>query len=220
MFSIPFFKKRAINSGEAGDNLSQRTGIIKPRSQKETAGASLKSEQGSISFDGDYGYYERITLYRFLRDQIPIINGAVWTWARLCSSPLEFFVKNGESEETRKTLLKAVEALGQKIAANQYMKAGGFDKLSDLFFNSLFIDGAFAGGIEIDKNGAVSGFTPCDVRKLSFEYEDGLKIYYETENGKILMDPATFIYIPLDDDSIDPRGRSILQSIGFVSRLE
>jgi hypothetical protein len=48
----------------------------------------------------------------------------------------------------------------------------------------------------------------------------GLRIYYETPEGKRLLDPENFIYIPLDEDSTDPRGKSILQSIGFVSRLE
>ncbi len=36
----------------------------------------------------------------------------------------------------------------------------------------------------------------------------------------MLVDPETFIYIPLDDDSTDPRGKSILKSVGYVSRME
>jgi len=220
MSAFPFLKKRTRDNRKSTASLNARAGIVKPRIANETAGASLKNEQSSIGIEGGYGYYERLTLYRFLRDQIPIINGAIWTWTRLCSSPMEFIVEGPDDQRKRNFLTTEIEKLGRKLSLNPYLKSSGLDQLSDQFFNSLFVDGAFAGGIELDDKGAITGFTPCDIRNLTFEYDDGLKIYYESENGKTLMDPETFIFIPLDSDPTDPRGKSILQSIGFVSRLE
>ncbi len=200
--------------------LAGRAGIIRPRSTREKAGASLKSGQASLSFTGDYGYNERITLYRFLRERIPVVNGAVWTWVRLCSSPIEFFSEGTKQADKSGQLGSAVDDLNNRLSPNPYQKSGGLDRLSDLFFSSLFVDGAFAGNIEIGSDGKIAGFTPCDIRNLTFEYEDGWKIYHESESGRTLMDPSTFIYIPLDDEVADPRGRSILQSVGFVSQVE
>lgn len=237
MFGLPFFKKKNSNdlkhkvSGQATRHLrdsskspradlAQRAKIIKPRRPRQKAGVSLKDDYARISFPADYGYYERITLYRFLREQIPVVNGAIWTWARLCSSPMEFHPSGSDREADISRLNSAIDDLNLRLAPNPYYKSGGLERLSDLFFSSLFVDGAFAGNIEVGSDGRLIGFVPVDVRKLTFEYDDGWKIYHESAEGKRLLDPANFIYIPLDDDSIDPRGKSILQSIGFVSRLE
>ncbi len=220
MFGLPFLKKRDNKSKTPRADLAQRAKSIKPRRPRQKAGASLKDDYAGISFPADYGYHERITLYRFLREQIPVVNGAIWTWVRLCSSPMEFNPSGSDREADKTSLNSAIEDLNRRLVPNPYYKSGGLERLSDLFFSSLFVDGAFAGNIEIGNDGRLIGFLPVDVRKLTFEYEDGWKIYHETSDGKRLLDPATFIYIPLDDDSIDPRGKSILQSIGFVSRLE
>lgn len=244
MFGWPFFRdknsgnknlsgrasrdgRNDIGSGRPVE-LAQRAKPIKQRHIRQKAGTSLKGEKDRITFAADYGYYERITLYRFLKEQIPVVNGAVWTWTRLCSSPMEFVSSAKKTEAENSRLRSAVDQLNRELAPNAYYKSGGLERLSDLFFSSLFTDGAFAGMIEPGKNGAIIGFQPVDVRNLTFEFESdsseptmrGLKIYYETPDGRRLLDPENFIYIPLDDDSSDPRGRSILQSIGFVSRLE
>ncbi len=220
MFGLPFLKKRENRKKSPRADLAQRAKIIKPRRPRHKAGASLKDDYARISFPADYGYYERITLYRFLREQIPVVNGAIWIWVRLCSSPMEFHPSASDREADITRLNSAVDDLNLRLAPNPYYKSGGLERLSDLFFSSLFVDGAFAGNIEVGSDGRLIGFLPVDVRKLTFEYDDGWKIYHESDEGKRLLDPANFIYIPLDDDSIDPRGKSILQSIGFVSRLE
>lgn len=228
MFGLSLFKKKIDPQRKQHVELSQRARVPKPRQIRQKAGTSIKGDHGKITFPADYGYYERITLYRFLRDQIPVVNGAVWTWTRLCSSPMEFHPSIDKTESGASRLRKFVDDLNRRLAPHSFYKSGGIDRLSDLFFSSLFTDGAFAGLLEFNQNDGVTGFRPVDIRKLTFEYEtgadqpstDGLQIYYETESGKLLLDPANFIYIPLDDDSVDPRGRSILQSIGFVSRLE
>lgn len=228
MFGLNFHKKKNPSIYSKPVELAQRARPIRPRNARQKAGTSLKDEQNKITFPADYGYYERITLYRFLKEQIPVINGAIWTWTRLCSSPLEFFPSPDKTESEIARLNTIIDRLNIALAPSPYYKSGGLERLSDLFFDSLFTDGAFAGTVEIDNKKGVVGFAPVDVRNLTFEFEGdssepslrGLKVYYETPDGKCLLDPANFIYIPLSDDSTDPRGKSILQSIGFVSRLE
>jgi len=223
MFGFSLFKKtESDGKSQAGtrSELSQRGRIIKPRRPKRKAGGMLADDRSALSFSSDYGHYERVSLYRFLREQIPIVNGAIWTWTRLCSSPMEFNPQSNKSDSDTAAVNDIVELLNQRLAPNAYYKSGGIDRLSDLFFSSLFTDGAFAGYIEYDQNGVI-GFNPVDVRSLSFESEGrDTIICLETPEGKRRLDPAEFIYIPLDDDSTDPRGKSILQSIGFVSRIE
>ena len=220
MFGLRFRKGKNEGTNMTQAQLAQKGRILRPPRSREKGAAAMKSELAQINFPGDYGFSEKISLYRFLRDNIPIINGAIWVWVRLCSSPIEFYVRDSANQRNSAILKTHVDELNRRLAPNSYYKSGGLERLSDQFFNSLFVDGAFAGNIEIDEDGKFTGFSPCDVRNLSFEFDSGLKIYHDTGNERVLLDPATFIYIPLDDDPTDPRGKSILQSVGFVSRLE
>ncbi len=221
MIKIPFFKKTGKSKQIPSTALSQRAPANKPHHHARTRpGAGLANKQAMISFPDDYSYNERVTLYRFLRENIPVINGAIWVWVRLCSSPMEIHLAENITERNKAKLRDAIDELNNKLAPNQYYKTGGLQRLSDLFFNSLFVDGAFAGNIDLSESGGINGFSAVDLRKLVFENEDELKIYIDSYNEKILADQSSFIYIPLDDDVSDPRGKSILQSIGFVSRLE
>jgi hypothetical protein len=215
-------KKQKISRGILAANAR----MIKAHQAREKVGSSLKSGSAAISLPAEYGFAERVTLYRFLRENIPVISGAIWIWSRLCASPMEFQLSGGPSKHNIALLKSHLDKLNTLLSPNAYYKSGGLDRLCDLFFSALFIDGAFAGNIEIDQSGKLAGFKPCDIRSLLFESENdqtgypGWKIYREIEGNRELLDPATFIYIPLDDDVCDPRGKSILQSVGFVSRLE
>jgi hypothetical protein len=215
MFKLQF---RSRGKTESANNTNQSSAVLATsRIGREKVGSTLKSISAGIALPADYGYSERISLYRFLRENIPIINGALWVWVRLCSSPMLFQSSDNSGLKNR------LDKLGAILAPNDYFKSGGLERLSDLFFSSLLIDGAFAGMIETDASGRLTAFTPCDIRNLSFEKDDehaGWRIYHETPDGRILLDSSRFIYIPLDDDANDPRGRSILQAVGFVSRLE
>jgi hypothetical protein len=81
-----------------------------------------------------------------------------------------------------------VSELNQRLASDDYRKSGGLERLSDLFFNSLFTDGAFAGEIELGGSKGVTRFIASDVRRLSFEKDGGApaswRIFRETEDGK------------------------------------
>ncbi len=222
-----FKKKPRTTAGRPNRGfLSASASVIKTRLAREKVGSSLKSNPATITLPADYGFSERVTLYRFLRENIPIIGGAIWIWSRLCASPMEFHLPESAGQRNIGLLRSQIDKLNWLLAPNPYYKSGGLDRLCDQFFNSLFVDGAFAGNIIIDESGKLAGFAPCDIRNLSFESEPDStgnphwKIYRDSESGREFLDPAKFIYIPLDDDANDPRGKSILQAVGFVSRLE
>jgi hypothetical protein len=221
MFGIG--KNRTRDRQKQVSDLARKSGVIKIGGGREKVASAIKSMQAEINFPADYGHFERITLYRFIRENIPVVNGAIWVWARLCASPMEF-VARGEKGTERTGALKAhLEQLNTILASSRYGRFGGVDRLCDLFFSSLFVDGAFAGSLRFDSQKRLAGFDPCDIRHLSFERDPdgaGWNIFHESEGQRRLLDPASFIYVPLDEDAIDPRGHSILQSIGFVSRIE
>ncbi len=216
-------KNKSRGSAAPASDLARRVGIVKASSGREKAASAIKSLQAEINFPADYGHYERITLYRFLRENIPVVNGAVWVWVRLCASPMEFAVRGEADERSAEALKPHLERLNAILAASPYGRFGGIDRLCDLFFSSLFVDGAFAGGLQFDSRGALTGFLPCDIRNLGFERDQAggdWRIILEADGQRNLLDSASFIYLPLDEEANDPRGRSILQSVGFVSRIE
>jgi hypothetical protein len=52
---------------------------------------------GSIGYDNSF----RIRLYRFLRDNIPVLNSAIWTWTRICASPSYFELKRSVGDPAK-----------------------------------------------------------------------------------------------------------------------
>jgi len=165
-----------------------------------------------------YHHQHRLSLYRFLAENIPILNGAIWLWTRLCSAPVEFRFTRLPDTVGR----NVITDLDLKLVPLSYQKAGGIETLVNLFFRSLFIDGCFGGEIILDPRGrAVSEFMPCDARFLSFEKAaGGWQIYVENETARAKVDPGSFYLTGLDSTFQDPRGTSLLSSIEFISHIE
>jgi hypothetical protein len=173
-----------------------------------------------LKLPAGYGYrrQDRLTLYRFLTENIPILSGAIWLWTRLCSAPVEFkFTRL--SDDSGKALIARIDRL---LTPSSYQKAGGIETIVNIFFRSLFIDGCFGGEAILTPAGeALADFVLCDNRYLTFEREnDHWQIYYERDDNRVRVDPGSFYFGGLDATAHDPRGISILNSIGFVSHLE
>ena len=173
-----------------------------------------------LKLPAGYGYQrqDRISLYRFLAESIPILNGAVWLWARLCSAPVEFkFTRL--SDESGKELISDIDKI---LTPFSYQKTGGIETIINMFFRSLFLDGCFGGEVILNRQrDSITEFIPSDCKLLSFEQsESGWQIFYEDDNRRIKVDPSSFYYTGLDATQQDPRGTSILSSVGFISHLE
>jgi hypothetical protein len=165
-----------------------------------------------------YRRQDRLSLYRFLAENIPILNGAVWLWTRLCSAPVEFKFSS-LPQTTGRALIGSIDRI---LAPFSYQKEGGFETIVNMFFHSLFVDGCFGGEVILNHQGnSLLEFIPCDARLLSFEQENnGWQIFYENESRRVKVNAGSFYFTGLDATSHDPRGTSMLSSIGFVSHLE
>jgi hypothetical protein len=177
------------------------------------SGFELKLPAGS-----GYRTQDRLSLYRFLAESIPILNGAIWLWTRLCAAPVEFkFDKLAESEAAG-----FIKEFDRTLISSPYQKSGGIETLVNGFFRSLFVDGCFGGQVQLKVAGdGLAGFAQLDNRYLSFEKESAAwQIYYDNETSRLKLDPASFYFTALDNQTDDPRGASLLSSISFISHLE
>jgi hypothetical protein len=188
--------------------------------KKDIIGKNARLKSFDLKLPAGYGYrrQDRLSLYRFLVENISILNGSIWLWTRLCSAPVEFnFTGLSESRQA-----ELIGYLDRTLSPLSYQKSGGIETIVNLFFRSLFIDGCFAGEVILNRQGnSIGEFYPCDSRFLSFEQgKDGWQLFYENETSRIKLEPGSFYYTGLDSSTFDPRGVSMLNSIGFVAHLE
>ena len=71
----------------------------------------------------------RIRLYRFLRDNIPVLNSAVWTWTRICASPSYPELKGSDDPKVVDNALEVISNLDGRIYQHSFQKFGGADAL-------------------------------------------------------------------------------------------
>jgi hypothetical protein len=165
----------------------------------------------------------RVKLYRFLRDNIPILNSAVWIWTRICTAPAYFELKGSENPMLLDKGTEVIRDLDRRIYQHSFQKFGGVDALLVQFFRSLFTDGAVCGELVLtpSRDGLDKFYfiDPATIR-LKLKNENTWEIFQEVDGNLTKLDPASTFYVGLDPDPDDPRGKSILSSIPFVARVE
>ncbi|NLI16838.1 MAG: hypothetical protein GX409_11190 [candidate division Zixibacteria bacterium] len=187
-------------------------------SVKNSETPRLSGFELKLPMNGGFRARDRISLYRFLVDNIPILNGAIWLWTRLCAAPVEFkFDRLPEAQAAR-----FIKEIDRVLIPTSYQKSGGIETLVSGFFRTLFIDGCFGGQAILNASGnGLAGFKQYDNRYLSFEKQSsGWRLYCETDNAKVSLEPSSFYFTALDSQADDPRGASLLSSIEFISHLE
>ncbi|MGB2697655.1 MAG: hypothetical protein WBD28_07330 [Candidatus Zixiibacteriota bacterium] len=165
----------------------------------------------------------RIKLYRFLRNHMPVLNSAIWTWTRLCSSPSYFQLKGSENPRLLDSAKEILLDLDRRIFQHSFLRFGGVDALLTQFFGSFFTDGAVCGEVVLSRSkDKVEKFFFIDPATIRFKLKDNSlwELYQETEDGEIRLNPGSTFYCGLDTDPDDPRGKSIFSSIPFVARIE
>lgn len=165
----------------------------------------------------------RIKLYRFLRENIPILNSAVWTWTRICASPNNFELKGSEDMALLDKGSEVIKNLDRRIYQHSFQKFGGVDALLAQFFRSLFTDGAVCGEVVLtpsrDRLDKFYFVDPVTVR-FRLKDENIWELFQEVDGNLVKLNPYSTFYVGLDPDPDDPRGKSILSSIPFVARVE
>ncbi|MBI4556572.1 MAG: hypothetical protein HY706_03230 [Candidatus Hydrogenedentes bacterium] len=159
-----------------------------------------------------------LRVYRFLRDAIPDISDAVWTWKRLCQTGYDIEILEPSSEIARDRALRLLRELDTRVNSGDR----GMDGLLDLFYTSLFTYGAAALEVVLSQSReSIFDVVPVDVWTVRFKREGGGLQPYQVHEGKELRLPKErFIYVGLDRDGTNPYGRSMLRSVPFVVRIQ
>ncbi|MCP4633502.1 MAG: hypothetical protein GY855_11295 [candidate division Zixibacteria bacterium] len=218
LFSL--FKKANLSSGQ-----DSNPSTIPPRSK------SSKIRHSGINIDGSSLFFDdssvnswkfRVQFYRFLRNNIPTINSAIWTWSKMCNAPRNRFYDSEISNSTESEINEIASDLERRIFPFGFWRYGGFDALLDTLLNALFTDGATCGELVLNPAGdGILGFYPIDTSSLLFKHTGGnWDIYQSNGEHNTKLPPQTLFYYGLDAEASDPRGRSIIASVPFVARIE
>ena len=196
-----------------GQNRSNPTAL----KTAEQIGRVLKFTRADVS-SGRFG----IMLYRFLSRSVPVISSCIWTWVRLAAAPGRFVVAEGVSEAVAEQAGDRLERLSRRLYADGLGNRLGLVTLMPDLFTSVFRDGAFAGFLTVRSDASgVDCFVPVDpVRIVGEEKPGGLHLALELDEKRIDLDRPDFYYLPHASSATDPMGRSILQSVPFVTYVE
>ncbi len=182
----------------------------------------FKKFEKSIKFepkDIHSGRY-KVQLYRFLSDNIPVVNACVWTWVRLAAAKGKFTISN--NHKSSDNVLACLDDLSKNIYSNiSGNRTGLVSFLVDLF-EYLFRDGFFGGILTVNPDySGVDQFILLDPAKISLNQDATPNNLLLENNGKyVTLNRPDFYYIPLSNSRIYPLGRSILQAIPFISYIE
>ena len=159
-----------------------------------------------------------LQVYRFLRDAIPDVSDAVWTWKRLCQTGYDIEILDASSDVAKRRARRLLRELDQRVNSGDR----GMDGLLEVFYTSLFTYGAAA--LEIvptQSRESIHDVVPVDVWTVRFRRENGVLQPYQLHEGEVIRLPRErFIYIGLDRDGTNPYGRSMLRSIPFVVKIQ
>ena len=156
--------------------------------------------------------FEMLRVYRHLRDVIPDVSDAVWTWKRLCHAGHEVLLEGTrEGTAAPEEAQRAVASFQSRVNAQD----GGLSGLLDVFYASLFTYGAAA--FEVVPGRArewIHDVAPVDIWTVRFRHaEAGVEAYQWFEGEALRLPEAYFLYVGLDRDGTNPYGRSMLRSL-------
>lgn len=162
----------------------------------------------------------RASLYRYLRDSIPIVSAAVWAWVRLCATPQSVELSGSESEVERARSI--LDDLDNHILENPYLRGKGVNRLTEAMFLDLFTLGRFCGELILLPDGSgLDYFRTLDPFRVQWERSGRWRAIYEEEDGveRALNRERTF-YTTLGTDVSNPAGIEPLACIPFVLEIE
>jgi len=192
-------------------------GRVAHASIPEDSGGWLWNSAGFLGMPNETPFF-MLPVYRFLRDAIPDISDAVWTWKRLCQTGYDIEILRASSEPARARAERLLRDLDRRVNGGDR----GMDGLLDVFYASLFTYGAAALEIVLSQSReSIYDVVPVDVWTVRFRRENGVLHPYQVQDGKEVPLPIDrFIYVGLDRDGTNPYGRSMLRSIPFVVKIQ
>jgi hypothetical protein len=194
-----------------------RSARLETVTMAEDAGALGSPFHSFVDLPNDTPFF-MLKVYRFLRDAIPDISDAVWTWKRLCQTGFDVQIIEPSSELAKARAEHLLNELNARVNGGDR----GMDGLLDVFYTSLFTYGAAALEIVPAKSReSIHDVVPIDVWTIRFRREEGRVQAYQVHEGEEIPLPMErFIYVGMDKDGTNPYGRSMLRSIPFVVKIQ
>ena len=164
----------------------------------------------------------RTLLYRFLADNIPVVNACIWTWVRLAAAPGEYSIIDESNRSVSEEAARHLQRMTRNLYASRTGNAVSLVSFLTDFLTCLFRDGLAGGFLTVRKDGsAVDRFVPVDPADIREDGDSGRrKLLLETDHRAIDLDRPDFYYIPMSNGVSEPLGRSILQAVPFVTYIE
>ena len=151
-------------------------------------------------------------LYQFLAEKIPAVHACLETWVRLSSAPGEFQTTSAKGNQV-------LQQLSEKLYWNALGQNGSIGSFISELFHAYYRDGLYSGFILLNKNHeSVDGFFPISASDI--EKDEKNRFYINHNDSKIFLDKNDFYALPYNADKKNILGRSILQTIPFVSYIE
>lgn len=194
-----------------------RAETFRTQSLAEDASPFGNDAASFVALPNDTPFY-MLRVYRFLRDAIPDISDAVWTWKRLCQTGYDIEVLDASSELAQRRAERLLRQLDRRVNSGDR----GMDGLLDILYTSLFTYGAAAAEIVLSQSReSIHDVVPIDVWTVRFRRENGVLQPYQFRDGQTVKLPRErFIYFGLDRDGTNPYGRSMLRCIPFVVKIQ
>jgi len=174
---------------------------------------------GFLSLPGNTPFF-MMHVYRFLRDSIPDVSDAVWTWKRLCQTGYDVEVADAPSDGAAREAEAVIGEMDRRVNRDR----GGMDGLLELFYTSLFTYGAGAFEMVLGQSReTVYDAVPVDVWTVRFarDTSTGGFLPYQLQDGKsVPINRDLLLYYGLDCDGTNPYGRSMLRSVPFVVKIQ
>ncbi len=220
--STPLILPRISAKRSQADILPYRR-VNQPTSARPTVNSNLFT----TTLDGQSFVWmgtNRAEFYRYLRDHVPIISSAIWSWVHLCATPQSYSMEGSESEKEQAQNILA--ALDQRVLENPLIRRSGLKQLTEQFFLELFTVGSFAGElIPLADGSGIDYFHTLDPDLIHWERDGRWRAYLveEQKNGtekKIYLNPEKFFFASLGADITNPRGIEPLASIPFVAQIQ
>ncbi len=199
------------------------------RFRLEASRAHLPSAgRAGVQFGGTTGLFayapsNRASLYRYLRDHIPIVSAAVWAWVRLCATPQTREISGSDAEVRRAQ--EILDDLDDRILENPYLRGRGVARLTEAMFLELFTLGRFCGELVLLPDGSgLDFFRTLDPFRVRWDRSSDSRRWqasYEKDGGggRKLARERTF-YATLGQDAFNPAGIEPLACIPFVLEIE
>jgi len=210
-------KLAQVNDRSMIPNLPTREYV--PRGLNRQMAGSTGSTQWSSQFD--YAGSNRGDFYRWLRDRIPIIQSAVWTWVRLCATQMEQVIEGNASDRAK--AIGILAKLDRRALESPYGKGSSIEKLTEGMFLELFTTGKMAGEAVLTEDGkAVDHFRLIDPYRVEWEHNEHgwTPFVHDDDDGREQIDPERFFYATIGTDLTNPAGVEPLASIPFVAEIE